>query len=81
MILRMTNIKGLDRIPRGYSPEIPRHHVQYLEDIRRAGNAVRALRNLGKDTSAARFRMKEACERFDAMVSRETWERENPTLF
>lgn len=77
----MVNVKGLDPIPRNYSDDIPRHHVPYLEEIRRAGNAVRILRRHGKSTAAASLRFREACERFEAVVSRETWERDNPTLF
>ena len=77
----MTNTKGLEPFPRSYSDEIPRHHIAYLEDIRRAGNAVRVLRRHGKNTTAAQLRFKQACERFEALVSRETWDRDNPGLF
>lgn len=77
----MPNVKGLDSFPRSYSDEIPRHHIPYLEDIRRAGNAVRALRRRGLPHASAQLRFTEACQRFDALVSRETAARDNPALF
>lgn len=77
----MTNIKGLEPWPRAYSDDIPARHISYLEEIRRAGNAVRVLRRQGKDTGAARLRFRWACKRFDELLEREAWEQDNPMLF
>lgn len=77
----MSNVKGLEPFPRNYSDEIPRHHIPYLEEIRRAGNAVRVLRRHGKASDAAAYRFRLACERFDELCSREAFERDNPPLF
>lgn len=77
----MANVKGLDPWPRAYSDDTPARHISYLEEIRRAGNAVRVLRKHGKDTGAARLRFKWACRRFEKLLAEEEAARNNPTLF
>lgn len=77
----MTNVKGLDPFPRSYGEHVPASHVPYLEDIRRASNAVRALRRRGRPAGSAEFRASEAAKRYREFLDQEAHERDNPTLF
>lgn len=81
MIPCMTNIKGLDPIPRGYHPDVAAEHIPFLEDIRRASNAVRVLRRRGLPHATAELRLQQACDRYSERIAQEEHERSNPPLF
>lgn len=77
----MVNPRGLDPFPRSYDAAVPPSHVPYLEDIRRASNAVRALRRRGLPAGSAEYRASVAAKRYREMLDREAFEAENPPLF
>lgn len=78
---RMTNIKGLDPIRREWPDELPLDERQVLEEIRRAGNAVRSLRRRGQPDSAARRRFAEACQTLEDLHEEKRQRWLQPTLF
>ena len=78
---RMANTKGLDPFPRNYGDDVPRDDIPYLEEIRRAANAVRVLRRRGRPAGAAEIRFRQACEALDKKHHHEDALRMNPTLF
>lgn len=77
----MPNIRGLEPFPRNYSDDIPRDEVPFLEDIRRASNAVRVLRRRGLPAQAAQFRAQKASEAYRQHLDRKQQDYMNPGLF
>lgn len=77
----MTSIKGLDPIPRAWDDRIPSDERPYLEDIRRASNAVRVLRRRGRPHASAQFRLEAALAAYKAMQEQKDHDHMNPGLF
>jgi len=77
----MPNPRGLDPFPRSYDDSLPASHVPYLEDIRRAANAVRALRRRGRPAGSAEFRSAQAAKAYRDFLDREQAEIDTPTLW
>lgn len=77
----MTNIKGLDPFPRLDYAAVPPSQRAALEDIRRAGNAVRWARRNGRPVAAFQLTFRRACDRLDRIVEQEEHDRSNPGLF
>lgn len=77
----MTNPKGLDAIQRNYHESIPREDIPFLEDIRRAANAVRILRRLGRPTSSAQYAFERASSAYHLYLEQQEHDYMNPGLF
>lgn len=77
----MANIRGLDPFPRSDFEGVPRSQRAALEDIRRAGNAVRWARKHGKPTAPFDYAFKCACERLEQIIERDEQAQRNPRLF
>nr|CRY96688.1 hypothetical protein [uncultured prokaryote] len=77
----MTNIRGLDPIPRGWDDAVPRDERAALESIRRAANAVRVLNKRRLPDGAARKRMADATASYEQLLNEKQQRWENPPLF
>lgn len=77
----MANIRGLDPFPRLDYADVPTSQRAALEDVRRAGNAVRWARRNGKNTSSFDYAFKRACERLEQIIQADEHAYQNPGLF
>lgn len=77
----MTSSEGVHPVQWTYDPSIPREDIPFLEDIRRAGNAVRVLRRNGRPTSSAEYRLRQATKAYEAHLDKVEHNYSNPGLF
>lgn len=81
MVGGMTSTRGLDPFPRNEHPDLPVRQRAALEEVRRAGNAVRWARRNGKPVQSFQYAFTRACQGLEEIVQAEEDARNNPPLF